>query len=322
MHEYAAVIGAGKSGCGFIGRLLSERNVPFIVIDTDDQALQRVREGYDVRFYGSDRCLHIYPEETYHSRDSDAWKAVADARIIFVSVGFQNLRQVGQWLTQGTEGPRCPILVCENGSGAAEELEIGAGMPLNAASAAIFCTTERENGVIFSQDFSFLYYDRPAVEGLVPSWDFLVGEDAFSDLMARKLYTYNAASAVICYLGWEKGYTLLSDAANDPDIREALQTFYQNINIAICREFSCSKEEQESFSKMSFEKFTDPSITDTIQRNARNPLRKLTHSERIIGPYRLLCKYGLDTAVMDRVLDAALAYARSGEQGGERNENH
>lgn len=322
MREYAAVIGAGKSGCGFIGRLLAERGVPFIVIDADDQALQRVREGYDVQFYGSGRRLHIQPEEAYPIRDGGARRAAADARIIFVSVGFQNLRQVGQWLAQGIEAPKCPILVCENGSGAAEELEIGAGKPLNAASAAIFCTTERENGVIFSQDFSLLYYDHPAVRGSVPDWDFLVGEDAFSNLMGRKLYTYNAASAVICYLGWEKGYTLLADAANDPDIRQALQTFYQNINIAICREFGCSREEQETFSKMSFEKFTDPSITDTIRRNARNPLRKLTHGERIIGPYRLLCKYGLDTAVMDRVLDAALAYAQSGEQEGEQNENH
>lgn len=311
MRDYAVVIGAGKSGCGFIGRLLAEEKVPFAAVDTDPQALLRVGEGYDVVFYGGERRLHIRPQGAYDAGAAGVDRVLSGARAVFVSVGFQNLRQAGALLA-GRVGADCPVFVCENGSGAAEELRQGADVPLCAASAAIFCTTEWEDGAFHSQAFPWLYYDRPALGGREPAWGFLRGEDAFADLMVRKLYTYNAASAIICYLGWQKGYTLLADAANDPDILKDLRDFYRDISAAICREFGCPEEEQAAFAQMSLDKFTDRRITDTIRRNARNPLRKLTHNERIVGPCLLLRKYGYSTAVMERVLDAALDYAQCG----------
>ena len=40
----------------------------------------------------------------------------------------------------------------------------------------------------------------------------------FSNFLTRKLYTYNAASCVIAYIGWKKGYSNYADAANDEEI--------------------------------------------------------------------------------------------------------
>ena len=113
---------------------------------------------------------------------------------------------------------------------------------------------------------------------------------------------------MIAYLGWIKGYENYGDAANDEEILALLDRNYQATNRALCREFGYDEADQEEFALLSRKKFCDRTIEDTIARNARDPRRKLAAGERIIGPIRLLCKYGEDASVMEKTAAAAILY--------------
>ena len=81
----------------------------------------------------------------------------------------------------------------------------------------------------------------------------------------------------------------------------------------LCKEFGYDEKDQEEFAALSKAKFCDRTIADTVARNARDPQRKLGANERIIGPIKLLHKYGEDASVLERTAAAAVLYENDGE---------
>lgn len=126
--------------------------------------------------------------------------------------------------------------------------------------------------------------------------------------MIRKIYTYNAASAVIAYLGAKKGYCEYPDAANDAEIARELDSFYAEINCAICAEYGIDPREQAEFAELSRRKFQNRAIKDSVERNAANPARKLSAGERIIAPARLILKHGGSADALVKTAAAAIEY--------------
>ena len=90
----AIVIGAGKTGRGFIGRLLKEANCDIIFIDKNKKLVDKLNtEGsFLVEFFGNSRSavrVDNYKAYTWENADLE------DANLIFVSVCGQNLTDVG-----------------------------------------------------------------------------------------------------------------------------------------------------------------------------------------------------------------------------------
>ena len=56
---------------------------------------------------------------------------------------------------------------------------------------------------------------RPELVASVPGFDL---SPDFATELTRKLYTYNAINAVVSYIGHQRGYEMLAEAANDSDI--------------------------------------------------------------------------------------------------------
>jgi mannitol-1-phosphate 5-dehydrogenase len=130
----------------------------------------------------------------------------------------------------------------------------------------------------------------------------------FDMLMRRKIYTYNAASAIIAYLGAKKGYADYSDAANDAEIACELDSFYDEINHAVCEEYGVARKEQSEFASLSKMKFQNRKIKDSVGRNAAGPARKLSPDERIVGAARLIVKHGGRADALIKTAAAAISY--------------
>ena len=161
--------------------------------------------------------------------------------------------------------------------------------------------------------YPYLQCDADLLEGYVPTAHTLKPIGNFSNFLTRKLFTYNAASCVIAYLGWQKGYSNYADAANDTEILELLDRNYEATNRVLCKEFGYEEADQKEFAALSKAKFCDRTIIDTVARNARDPQRKLGANERIIGPIKLLHKYAEDASVLERTAAAAILYDQEGE---------
>ena len=300
------IIGAGKTGRGFVARLVNGNEITFIDKNADLVNALNQKGSIEVSYFGDKR-----PKENVVFSRAYTWQEVGtiDAEIIFVSVGGSNLADVGQELsTRIKSGQR--IIVCENASKPAEKLYNAIGIQgVVVAESTVFCTTIEGQGVdINSEWYPYLQFDAEPMKDNLPCLGNIKPVFEFGNFLNRKLFTYNSASCIIAYLGYQKGYTVYSDAANDPEILAKLDHNYAVINECMCLEYGYDKDDQKEFALLSRDKFTDRTIVDTVARNAREPQRKIGATERVAGPLKLQAKYGKDTTVLEQTLAAMLDY--------------
>ena len=305
------IIGAGKTGRGFLARLLKDNEIVFI--DKNKELVDKLNaeRKVDVDFFGGKK-----PSVSIGFSGAFTWETVTPDQfesfdVILVSVGGTNLSDVGGELKKYINSD-AKIIVCENASSPAKKLSEAIGIEgLRIAEATVFCTTiEKEKGslAINSEWYPYLQFDGDAFGADAPSLDGLKAVSNFGGFLGRKLYTYNSASCIIAYLGALKGYTVYSDAANDEEILGLLDKNYEIINECICKEYGYEENDQREFALLSRDKFTDKTLVDTVARNAREPQRKITLTERIVAPMLLQEKYGKDSSILEKTLAAALLY--------------
>ncbi len=323
-----AVIGAGLTGRGFLGRLLAEAAVPFILIDKDESLVDRLRrEGrYRVSFFGGARgAVDVRPAGAFPTAEQVPDDVLRSVGAMFVSVGPGNLAAVGAWLPDLLErrlslgAGGLTIIMCENAVDASGTLSrsIAAEAPSDArvsyADAAVFCTTVSPDPGsldIMSEDYPRLECSRSGLRGDMPPLPFLSPVDRMDELMRRKLYTYNTVSAVLAYEGWRVGYRMLAEAAADPGIAARARQYLEEIGAAFVQTMGVRPEDQRELARRAMSKFSNPAIEDPVDRNARDPARKLGPGERIFGALEVLRSTGGNTAVLARTAALMLLYER------------
>ena len=309
------VVGAGKTGRGFLARLLQEEQQEVIFIDKNAELVDKLNadKSFKISFFGNVREPYVVNNFKAYTWEN---ASLEDAELILVSVGGQNLKDVGENLAKLlVDGKHYYIITGENASHPSKTLREAIGKDnISVSEATVFCTTIEDGGLdINSENYPYLQCDADLLEGYIPAAKTIKPIGKFSNFLTRKLFTYNAASCVIAYLGWKMGYTNYADAANDERILEMLDANYAVTNKVLCAEFGYEKADQEEFAALSKTKFCDRTIVDTVARNARDPQRKLGANERIIGPIKLLHKYGKDASILEQTAAAAILYDNDGE---------
>lgn len=313
----AAVVGAGLTGRGFIGRLLYENNIEFTLIDKNKDLISSLWGGYTVSYFSDRAPVHIRPEASVHVDDQKAHEALKNADLIFVSVTKQQLSEAAAYIDTIQLKNDCILFVCENMQSALLSFEQSAPTcSCEKSEGIIFCTTIQTETMtdIISEEYDSIPFhasvlSEKSIHMLSQVLPNLKPEFAFGQLIKRKLFTYNAATAVLSFLGLKKGYSYLYEAAVDAQIREKLNCYLNSIAEAITSEFSVTPEEQKKFGEMAIEKFANQSIKDPISRNIRNPLGKLTPDERLIGPLKLLEAHHMSDPVLVETIALAIEYS-------------
>ena len=108
--------------------------------------------------------------------------------------------------------------------------------------------------------------------------------------------------------GYLKGYKLLHEAALDIEIRKDAETLMQSLNPILADYFHVSLHDQQVFSQGAIDKFSNPYIQDSIQRNCRDVKRKLDANERFMKPFVLLHQAQKDLTILLKSIAAALVY--------------
>lgn len=317
------IIGAGKTGRGFVGRLVREAGAEITFIDKDAALVAELnrQKSFNVGFFGGAReemKIDGYTACTWEEAD------LSEAELIVVSVCGSNLKNVGAQLGKRLSPDKhYYIITAENYANPSKVLKEAIGREnVSVSEATVFCTTIENGGIdISSENYPYLQCDADLLEGYVPSVAAIKPVHEFGNFLVRKLFTYNAASCVIAYLGYLKGYTDYAKAANDAEILELLDKNYAVTNKVLCAAFGYDKADQEEFAQLSKNKFCDKTIVDTVARNAREPQRKLGKSERVIGPMLLINQYGEDASVLEMTVAAMLLYDNEGEDAWKKIKN-
>ncbi|MGE4584718.1 MAG: 2-dehydropantoate 2-reductase N-terminal domain-containing protein [Sphaerochaeta sp.] len=326
------ILGAGKTGRGFLARLVQEAGQVPVLLDSSLSLITTLRDQgqYTIEFFGRERPdLTLQVPKAYHTEEPEALEAIAQADILLVSVGASNLEQAGSLikaaLDKRTETNPLLIITAENAINPAMKLNKAIRMTSGqneatktdslsflVTEAAIFCSTIEKPGSavdILSEAYDQLPYDALKAGSLYALPSSFVPEMQFPLLLTRKIYTYNCSSAAIAYLGSYLGYAWYADAANDPRIIRVLDALYGKINRVLCKAYAIDSQEQEQFAVSAKHKFQNQNIRDSIERNARDVMRKLAPDERLVGPLLLAEQQKLEIEPLELVIAAAIWYA-------------
>lgn len=331
------IIGAGKIARGYVGHLVALSGAPLVFVDVNEQVVRLLTERgqYRVHILGNpDKSLTVTNLTALHSSDPALADVVARARVVFISVGGPNLPAVAAMLAPGLSARRAAggqllnIVCCENWKLPADILRksmaerlppedqayLAGKVGIAEATVLRSCIepTEAQRAedplAVQAQDYWELQIDAAALVEPLPPIAGLFPVEKFYASLERKLFTYNAGNAVIGYLGALRGHEYLYQAATDPQILVEAQGVYDESGAAICARHGYTREEQAEFAAASLRKYQDSKIVDPVERQVRDPIRKLSRYDRLIGPASLALEYGIRPYHLALAIAAALHY--------------
>ena len=327
------IIGAGKIGRGFIAQLLENRGEEFCFIENYEKLAQGLNQAgrYHIHVLGNEqRDSEIIGRKVYTYQDTKEIKEkVLDADCIFTSVGGKNLEglcevlgcAVRNRLEQGVAKP-LNFITCENWKRPAEILRAGIGKYCGGYeeeynkkfgfTEAVILRSGIENKedwlAVNVQDYWELPVNAGKVVGKLPDMEGIVLMEDFDGFLERKFYTYNAANGTVAYIGTLMGYQKIAEGAHDSFILKILRGVYDETSKALCAKYNFPLEKQLEFTESSLQKMQNRIIEDTLERNARDPMRKLGAEDRLLGPALMAYRYGIIPENLAVSIAAAIHY--------------
>nr|WP_101910194.1 2-dehydropantoate 2-reductase N-terminal domain-containing protein [Marasmitruncus massiliensis] len=278
MSERVVIIGAGGSGRGFLARLLQADGAALCFVDQDERLIRALQKNGCYRIQVGEQTPRtvIRDYEAFPVSSEAAIQRVAETDWVFTSVGEEHLAELAPFLKQASQkrGERSlPVIACENGIAPKVTLRKALGesaeQNILVTQGVIFCTSiPVSNGSldILSEDYSEQPYDVDEALFQMPFAHFPATRN-FAQLLQRKIYTYNCLSACIAYLGAYLGYTVYSQAANDPQVRRYCDHLSVGLNRALCKNMGTAPEEQKAFAEQALKKFSNPADFPTRENN-------------------------------------------------------
>ena len=337
------ILGAGKIARGFIGHLLYLSGIPFTFVEKSDVLcdLINTRGEYTVHILGAPEmdCVVRGAKALKFSQEEEIAAAIAEADAVFTAVGGKNLGGIIGVLKSGiekraAEGKRLNIVTCENwklpaqiirnalNETIAPEAKAYLDEKVGITEAVIMRSAIESDATMLAadpicvnvQNFWELPVDKSRIVGDMPPMQGLKLMDEFTGFLERKFYTYNAANGTVSFVGGLLGYEKLADAAHDERIIEILNGVYMETAQALSRKHNFPLDEQLAFTETSRRKLQDYTIVDFIERNARDPLRKLGPDDRLIGSARLVLEQGFMPENLCTAAAAAIYYTSPGDE--------
>lgn len=331
------IFGAGKIARGFIAHLLSLSDIDFVFVEKADVLADLIneREQYTINILGA-------PEKNYvvknakalkFSQEKEITEAIAEADVVFDAVGGKNLQEIVPFYIKGIEkkaekGGYLNFVTCENWKEPARILKEGveAGIAPEAREyldnyvgftesvimrSGIEAPKEllkKDPLIVNVQNYWHLPVDAARVKGSLPDIKYMEHLTGFDGFLERKFYTYNAANGTTSFVGALLGYKVLAEAAHDERILKILHGVYQETGKALSMKHGISLEEQMAFAKTSLNKLQDYTIVDSIERNARDPQRKLGKDDRLVGSARMVLSCGIRPENLCTAIACAIYY--------------
>lgn len=339
------IFGAGKIARGFVGHLLYLSHIDFTFVEKADGLVDLINERgqYTVNILGdsSKNTLVTGANALKFSQKSEISQKLAYADCVFNAVGGKNLPELVPFLTAGIElraqvNPKpMNIVTCENWKLPADILRKGIRetiapeyLPFFEENVGITEAVIMRSAIestpellaidpltVNVQDFWEFPYDASRLKCPLP--EAMICQKPiyeFTGFLERKFYTYNAANGTTSFVGALLGHRYIADAAHDERILHILDGVYRETATALSRKHGLSFDDQWAFTRTSLRKLQDRNIVDYIERNARDPMRKLGKDDRLVGSARLCMEQGVRPESLAVAIACAMYYEEPSDE--------
>ncbi len=333
MSGVAVHFGAGNIGRGFVGLLLHRAGYQVVFADVVDELIDALNStpSYLVKEVGldsSEERVDNYRAINSRRDEPAVIDEIASADIVTTAVGPTVLKFVAPPVAEGLRkrpdgAAPLAVMACENAINATDVLvehlrsQAPEGEWPALAAKAVFANTavdrivpaQSGGGLDVTVETYFEWaIERPPFGGDEPSIPDATWVDDLAPYIERKLFTVNTGHAATAYHGFVRGIKKLSDALADDVVRTAVEGVLSETKQLLVAKHEFSDEAQQAYVDKILQRFANPHLPDTVDRVGRQPLRKLSRSERLIGPAAELAERGIRPQHLLATVDAALSF--------------
>ena len=330
----AVQFGAGNIGRGFIGALLSQSGYQVVFADVVEAVIDKINEDKTYTVHIMDvECEDQKLENIcgVNSTKPEAVDEIATADLVTTAVGLVILPRIAPTIAKAIEkrmemGVKEPMnmIACENAIRGTSQLKKAVYENLSDAGKAFAdeyvgfpdCAVDRIVPPVKSENFIDVVVERyfewdvekSGFKGEIPE---ITGMTLVDDLMAyieRKLFTLNTGHCITAYLGTLRGIPTIDQAIADEEIFEIVSAAMKESGDGLIKKYGFDPEKHAAYIKKIISRFKNPYLQDDVTRVGREPLRKLSPTDRLIKPLMTAAGYGLPVDHLLVGVGAALHY--------------
>lgn len=330
----AVQFGAGNIGRGFIGALLSQSGYQVVFADVVEAVIDKINEDKTYTVHIMDvECEDQKLEKIcgVNSTKPEAVDEIATADLVTTAVGLVILPRIAPTIAKAIEkrmemGVKEPMnmIACENAIRGTSQLKKAVYENLSDAGKAFAdeyvgfpdCAVDRIVPPVKSENFIDVVVERyfewdvekSGFKGEIPE---ITGMTLVDDLMAyieRKLFTLNTGHCITAYLGTLRGIPTIDQAIADEEIFGIVSAAMKESGDGLIKKYGFDPEKHAAYIKKIISRFKNPYLQDDVTRVGREPLRKLSPTDRLIKPLMTAAGYGLPVDHLLVGVGAALHY--------------
>lgn len=118
----------------------------------------------------------------------------------------------------------------------------------------------------------------------------------------------NTGHAITAYLGFLKGKNTIEDAINCEPIYKVVKDAMIESGHGLCKKHGFDESEHNAYIEKIIQRFKNPYLKDDVTRVGREPLRKLSISDRLVKPMLTAYEYELPVDNLQKGIAAALHF--------------
>ena len=340
----AVMYGAGSIGRGFIGALFSEIGYEVVFIDVNDDVINLInsKKSYPQIIMNEKQPVHwIKNIRAVDGKDPEAVSdEIATADIMATALGAAVLEKVAPVIAKGLlkrwnkdTSSTLDILICENLMDAdvllrkyllksiPEEkhslfeqntgiVETSIGRMVPPADPELIPDDEHPLAVRV-EPYDFLPVDKAAFKGKIPEHSKIIPYEPFHYYLERKLYIHNMAHVTTAFLGQLLGKTYIHEAANDIYIQHIVRGCMTESAMMLSEKYNVPFSKLNAHINDLMHRFKNAYLRDTVARVARDPMRKLQPSDRLVGAARSCEEINITPVYLSFAIALALSFMKN-----------
>ena len=319
--KQAIMIGAGNIGRGFIGALLEKSGYHVTFADVAENLITAINERKSYTVHIQDReCAEwtVTNISGISSAGPELAEAIAgDCQLITTAVGLRILPIVAKPIAAGIQARKAAgstqilnVVACENAIRGTSQLRDAVYSNLSEEELAYAkeyvgfadCAVDRivpkasfENPLdVAVEQYTEWDVEKGGWKGQRPEIEGLGWVDDLDAYLERKLFTLNSGHAICAYLGALRGHKTIVESIADPAIGPLVHQAMWESGEGLIQKFGFDPEAHHAYIERIFARFQNPFLEDETARVAREPIRKLAPTDRLMKPLMTAYGYGLN----------------------------
>lgn len=330
----AVMIGAGQIGRGFIGMLLEQAGYHVVFADLNMEVIDDIntRHEYTVHLVDT-QCVNtrVSNISAMSSLDPHLIGEYEQCQLVCTAVGLTALPKIAGPIAKGIAARRAAgsteylnVIACENAVRGSSQLKALVEQQLSPEDLAYArqyvgfpdCAVDRiippahgiEAAEVVVEKYHEWDVEKKNFRGPLPE---IAGMELVDDLTAyleRKLFTLNGANVVTGAIAYLKGYRTVNEALKDEEIYSLVLGLMEECSAMLEKRHGFSPKSMADYRASLMQRFMNPYIIDEAVRVVREPMRKLSATDRLVAPMNFAQSYGIATPHYYRGIASVLLY--------------